>query len=252
MIKKNNKRNKIIMWGLIATASISLASVGFASFVINQNVSSTVDGVAISVGAVSNQSITATAEEVAIGTAKGLSFDNLSSGNNIKNGDGKVEKMSFKIKTTLSVSEGSSLVDLLTNVTFTFNEALDNALSGNYITTPFATNKKQTITFSKVDNVNNQLKASYTDKTKNIVIDELQSGVLQFGEKLNEVSFTTTFTCGWGSEFFNDNPGKITLGSESNETNKTLTVEDFTTRINALKTAVNGKTLSVTVTPNGN
>lgn len=254
MIKKNNKRNKIIMWGLIATASISLASVGFASFVINQNVSSTVDGVAISVGAVSNQSITAAASEVAIDSKTGLSFDNVATGTEgqkVTNGDEKVEKLSFKIKTTLTITDGD-FSSLLTNLTFTFSDTLDSAVTDGYITMPFAKDNKQTITFSKADNADNQFNVSYTNDTSGVSVDGLNGNVYTFSAGSKEINITTTFTCGWGSNFFNDNPGKITLGSENNETNKTLTVKEFTTRISTLKDAVNGKKLTVTVTPNGN
>lgn len=249
MIKKKSKMNKIIMWGLIATASVSLASVGFASWVINTMVPSTTDNMDITVGAVSDKSITATAVEEAIGSKKGLSFDNLASGSNIENGDTGVEKLSFMIKTTLRIKEGSSFQDLLKSLSFTFNDALDAAVTANYITMPFATSKKQVVSLTKVAESNNQFTVAYSPNS-GVEIDGATSGTFSYTVGTS-IDIKTTFTCGWGTEFNGKNPGLLTISDKDDIPNNKITMATFKTKIEGLKTAIGSKKLNVTVTPNG-
>lgn len=253
MIKKRSKMNNIIMWGLIATASVSLASVGFASWVINTMVPDTTDNMDITVGAVSDKSITAEAVEEAIGQKKGLSFDNLESGSNITNGDSGVEKLSFKIKTTLTIKEGSNFQDLLTSLSFTFNDALNDAVTKNYITMPFVTSttdRKQVVTLTKVTDSNNQFTVAYTKNTTGVAIDGASTGTFSYTAG-KSIDITTTFTCGWGTEFNNQNPGLLTIGDKDEITNGKITMATFKTKIEGLRTAIGTKKLNVTVTPNG-
>ena len=251
MIKKRSKMNNIIMWGLIATASVSLASVGFASWVINTMVPSTVKDVSISVGAVSDKSITATAVEEAIGGKTGLIFDNLATGGNFENGDKITEKLSFKIKTTLTIKENSDFQQLLTSLSFTFNNALDAAVTGNYITMPFAKDHKQVIKLTPVASSTNQFTVEYSATTSGVAIDGLTGNIFDYTTGAKEINITTTFTCGWGSMFNNDNPSKLTLSDTDDIKNGKITTATFNERINGLKTAVQEKKLEVTVAPNG-
>ena len=252
MIKKKSKMNKIIMWGLIATASLSLASVGFASWVINTIVPGKVDNMDIAVGAVSDESITATAAEVPDGKKRtGLIFDNLADGtegSNIQNGDGSVEKLSFTIKTTLKIKDGN-FQDLLTSLSFTFNDALNKAVTDDYITMPFATNNKQVITLKKTAS-GNQFEVTYLP-ANNVAIEGITGNTYTYTTDAKEINISTTFTCGWGSKFNNDNPGKLTFSDTDNITAGKITKETFKSYINGLSTALTDKKLNVTVTPNG-
>lgn len=252
MIKKRSKMNNIIMWGLIATASVSLASVGFASWVINTVVPGKADNMDITVGAVSDESITATAVELANeNNKKGLIFDNLANGtvgSSIQNGDNKVEKLSFTIKTTLTINDGN-FQDLLTSLSFTFNDALDAAVNDSYITMPFAKDKKQVITLIKQDS-GNQFKVAYLPPS-GVAIKGATGDTYSYTANAKSIEISTTFTCGWGSAFNNQNPGKLTISDEDNITNNQITMATFKTKIEGLRTAIGTKKLSVTVTPNG-
>lgn len=251
MIKKKSKMNKIIMWGLIATASVSLASVGFASWVINTVVPAKSNDMNITVGAVSDKSITATAVEVDIDGKTGLSFDNLpnsTDGIKIQNGDTGVEKLAFKIKTTLRIKDGN-FQDLLTSLSFTFNDALDAAVTANYITMPFATKNKQVITLTKQPS-GNQFNVAYSP-ANNVAIDGVASNTYAYTADAKTIEITTKFTCGWGSEFNGKNPGLLTISDTDNLPNNEITMATFKSKIEGLKTAIGTKKLNVTVTPNG-
>ena len=264
MIKKRSKMNKIIMWGLIATASVSLASVGFASWVINTVVPAKSNDMNITVGAVSDKSITATAVEVDIGGKTGLSFDNLADGtvgSKIQNGDGKAEKLSFAIKTTLTIDKVANFQGLLTSLSFTFNDALDAAVKDKYITMPFATittepstTNKQVITFTADTSTTNQATVTYSPNN-NVNAGITNGGTITFPTPVEgtntKLEITTTFTCGWGSKFNNDNPGKLTFDATDDIDAGKITKETFQSYIDGLRTALTGKKLNVTVTPNG-
>lgn len=253
MIKKRSKMNNIIMWGLIATASVSLASVGFASWVINTITPAQSDNVKVSVGDVVNRSLTASIETE--GTNLSVSFDHNGNNKNFTSNDDKTEKLSFTIKNTFTAPTGTYIASLLGGVEyeFTIGADLENLInkgatdnSTKYIKSPsfIGDGNKSTIGFTWTNNsLSNKTLTPNNSKTFSADIPDNTVGTG------NTLTFTTTFTFEWGEAFLGVNPCETPTGTA--DTSTTLTMQTLTARLNAFKTAYNasGTFLSVTVTP---
>jgi len=250
MIKKNNKRNKIIMWGLIATASISLASVGFASFVINTMTPGTVDNITVKVGEVVDNTLTTKIEEASV---LSVSFDHDGNGTNFGNGDNKTQDLSFGIKTTFTAPTGVKIASLLKGVEFSFTIGEDlKSLIGTtdetkYIKSPsfIGADNKSTIGFTWSDSNYLTEKTLNPDKKDQFKVDIADSA----DGTSNTITFTTTFTFEWGKAFLNTNPASTTIGDTDSDSSLTKTT--LISRLKAFKGAykTGGKFLSITVTP---
>ena len=255
MIKKRSKMNKIIMWGLIATASVSLASVGFASWVINTITPAQSDNVKVSVGDVVNHTLTASIETE--GTNLSVSFDHNGNNKNFTNGNGNVnnEKLSFTIKNTFTAPTGTYIASLLGGVEYKFTigadleKLINSTASSNdtkYIKSPsfIGTDNKSTITFNWSD------ANSLSGKTLNPTTDTFKDGIAAsaYGTT-NTFTFTTTFTFEWGLAFLGVNPCETNTGTA--DTESTLTMKTLTDRLTAFRQAYKekGTFLSIKVTP---
>ena len=253
MIKKRSKMNKIIMWGLIATASVSLASVGFASWVINTITPAQSDNVNVSVGDVVNHTLTASIETAE--TNLSVRFDHSGKGDNFTNGDNKKEKLSFTIKNTFTAPTGTYIASLLGGVEYKFTigpdleKLINSTASSNdtkYIKSPsfIGTDNKSTITFNWSD------ANSLSGKTLNPTTDTFKDGIAAsaYGTT-NTFTFTTTFTFEWGLAFLGVNPCETNTGTA--DTESTLTMKTLTDRLTAFRQAykADGTFLSIKVTP---
>ncbi len=254
MIKKNNKRNKIIMWGLIATASISLVSVGFASFVINTMTPGTVDNITVNVGDVVDNTLTTKIDEEASDLS--VSFDHDGNGTNFTNGDNKTQDLSFGIKTTFTAPTGVKIASLLKGVEFSFTigedlakliNSSDTTGATNYINSPsfIGDGNKSTISFTWSDSNYLTEKTLYPDKKDQFKVDIADSA----DGTSNTITFTTTFTFEWGKAFLNTNPASTKTGDT--DATDSLTKATLISRLKAFKGAykTGGKFLSITVTP---
>lgn len=254
MIKKKSKMNKIIMWGLIATASVSLASVGFASWVINTIVPSNKNNINVSVGKVGSKDLKA----VVNSTTEDLTvrFDN-NGGPNYTNGDEITEKLSFTIDATFSTTTSTHIADVLGGVEFQFTvgEALTSLIgttdATKYIEAPsfYDTNKKSTIEFTW--NTSNVLE-SKTYTPAGTFITSLKDDISISGADPT-ITFRTTFTFKWGKAFLGDNPSSTSISTTGSDTEKALTRATLNSRLQAFRTKYEGLTnptfLSVIVTP---
>jgi len=253
MIKKNNKRNKIIMWGLIATASISLASVGFASFVINTMTPGTVDNITVNVGNVVDNTLETTIEGA---SDLIVSFDHDGKGTNFANGDKNTEDLSFGITTTFTAPTGVKIASLSKGVEFSFTigedlakliNSSDTTGATNYINSPsfIGADNKSTIGFTWSDSNYLTEKTLYPDKK-----DQFKDDIAGSADGTsNTITFTTTFTFEWGKAFLNTNPASTTIGDTDSDSSLTKTT--LISRLKAFKGAykTGGKFLSITVTP---
>lgn len=246
MIKKRSKMNNIIMWGLIATASVSLASVGFASWVINTIVPATSGNVNINVGAVETKSIKTTL----VLTKGEVSFEHDGKGTNYTNGGKKTEDLTFAINSTFECLDTTQKIgSILKGVKFDFNFSNDLAAlfgtedANKYIEAPFVTGGTSNPNSSTLGLTFDATSFNYQTVTG--TNDYLTTGLAtgSAGDK-STFAFTTTFKFKWGAAFKNTNPASTKLDN-------TLTISELTTRLNAFKTATTGKTLNlnVTVTP---
>ena len=252
MIKKKSKMNKIIMWGLIATASVSLASVGFASWVINTIVPSDNKNINVSVGEVGTKSLTASVTSAEADLK--VSFDHDNKGTNFTNEhpETEKEKLDFTIKTTITTAENVYISKVLSKLEykFTIGTALSDLINKNapeentkYINTPsfIGANNISTVTFNWNETANSLTSTTLTpDNTPTFTVKPGTSGVG------NTFVVNATFKFEWGAAFKNTNPA-------STITDTTLTKEVLGQRLQAFKAAydkVKTETfLSVVVTP---
>lgn len=253
MIKKRSKMNNIIMWGLIATASVSLASVGFASWVINTITPTNGDNVKVTVGEVQNKSLIAKVNTA--GTDLNVVFDNDAkkdtTGGNFVNSDGKVEKLSFTINATFETGS-AHISDVLGGVDFDFTVGADLTSlinetdnSKSYIKKPsfIGDGNKSTIRLAWNGTSYSSATLAPNSPTFTTGLTASSSGEGQ------SFSFTTTFTFEWGNAFLSVNPNKTPIGTS--DTTETLTRKTLETRLANFRTAYNenGSFLSVKITP---
>lgn len=252
MIKKRSKMNNIIMWGLIATASVSLASVGFASWVINTITPSNKNNINVSVGKVGSKDLKA----VVNSTTEDLTvrFDN-NGGPNYTNGDKITEKLSFTIDATFSTTTSEYIASVLDGVEFQFTvgEALTSLIgttdATKYIEAPSFYDKNQKSTIAFTWNPSNSLASkTYTpENTFTTTLGDSESGV---GKTL---TFSTTFSFKWGKAFLGDNPSSTKISTTGEDTADALTRATLDSRLQAFRTKYEGLTnptfLSVIVTP---
>ena len=230
---KKSRKSKIVLFSVLGLATVSLATVGFASWVLN-----TVKGVddatfKAEVGDVLTNEVSAsiTAKELAV------SFDNVASPtNDLKNGNSKVEDLEFSFTTTISATS----ISVLSGVEITFapqKTFLDLATSSNdeekYIVFPFDTaTKKVSIPITNGTTLG-------TVPT----IPNYQSGDITVSNSSNTTTITTKFRFAWGAAFGGVNPGKCT----------TVDSSTLLTRLNTFRNALTAITatplMTITVTP---
>ena len=198
MIKRN--KSKYILYTLLGLTLVSVTSVGFSSWIINNTKSDTTSDFTISFGDVVDNSITA--ELVSDECDLSISFDALSSElctNEITNGDGKTEDLNYKVVFNLTRSAGTSLANTL--LSFEYSDGADtfkNTLSSStkeYINSTCLTDFTYTLPSSdKTDDTNNintavKVSVNYTDTTY-----------------YSSCKVTCNFSFSWGNVFNDKNP----------------------------------------------
>lgn len=227
---KKSRKSKIVLLSVLGLATVSLATVGFASWVINEVTPATSNNITAEVGSIVDNTLKATIDTV--NSDLKVRFDNLSTGTTMGNGDGKTQDLDFRINTTITTT-GTTLKGLLTSVKyeFTLETFLTSAIDNEYITFD-KTSKVATITVSDSG-------ASTTTSGFEVIFNDAQS-----------VTVKGTFSFGWGAAFNGDNPGKLNP-SETNSKKSTKTnlevLKDFVNSFNSASQNL----LTVKVTPNG-
>ena len=226
---KKSRKSKIVLFSVLGLATISLATVGFASWVISGVTPATSDNITAEVGIIEDKTLSAS-----INSSSDLAvrFDNLASGTVMGNGDKQTEDLSFRIDTTITTT-GTTLKGVLTSVKYEFKPGpfLNTAISNKYLTFESAA-KVATITVTDND-------ASTSTSGFEVHYDSATS-----------VTVKGTFSFGWGAAFNNDNPGLL------NPSDK-IEINSGKTNLQVLKDFVNSfsytsqNLLTVTVTPNG-
>ena len=219
---KKSRKSKIVLLSVLGLATVSLATVGFASWVISDITPASDQNITATVGGITDNTLTAkiTNAELAV------KFDNTLDGSTFTNGDKSEEDLEFGFTVTVTGSE-----DVLNGLSIEFAPATNFASlvgteeANKYITMPYS--GSNTVTVSKdaktVATLANGGSISYT-RTSDTVH-----------------TYTCKFKFGWGAAFGNVNPGKSTIGTS-------ILVE----RLNAFKAAFNNvesTCMTVTVTP---
>ena len=229
---KKSRKSKIVLFSVLGLATVSLATVGFASWVIsditevkNQNITATV-------GDVVDNTLTAAITET---TKIGVNFDNvLNGGNGFTNGDTKVEDLDVEFKATITGN-----LDKLSSVKFVFAPTENfMALTGSetslntaddYIVFPFTDTSNKTITLTKGSSGYDL--TGHTNQSS--VITSISGNVL---------TLTCNFKFAWGAAFGGKNPG---------DSQNTTPKADLVTRLKVFNKVfpTTGTLMTVTVTP---
>ena len=230
---KKSRKSKIVLLSVLGLATVSLATVGFASWVLN-----TVKGVddatfKAEVGDVISNQVSASI------TTKELNvrFDNVEKPtNDLKNGDTKVEDLEFSFTTTISATSISFLGGV--EITFAPQEtflalATSSKDEAKYIVFPFDTSTKKV----SIPITNGTTLGTVP------TIPNYQSGDITVSNSSNTTTITTKFRFAWGAAFGGVNPGICT----------TVDSSILVTRLNAFRNALTAITatplMTITVTP---
>ena len=237
-----NKKKKTYIYILSGVALVSLISVGFSTWIIDKVQGAEVGSISVSIGKIDDSSLRIELSDVeGENDLKPIRFDSLKAdqcleGGVITNGDGEVEKMSFKFTYTLTSGSGFSTENKI-KVDYTFGgkaEEYTRELGGSagFIDTTCIEN----YSIRGIDGVN---------KTINDV-KGLDGNLIAVTSSItyldtNSAKITSTFKFGWGSKFDNQNPCLSSKGS-------------IMDTLKAFETAYNGKisgdkSINVTITP---
>ncbi len=238
---KTRKNNKALTVG-IALAAVAITGVAFSTYIVNLTQGNTTPNINVVVGDVVNHSLV-----IQDPTVDGkLNFDckaDDTTGPIIYSSDGNGgESLSFTINfeivgarenntQNLASHFGGFTVSLSAGEGGADNSVFASMTSNNYITSPeFGTditiNKPTSLTTGSNVVTQSPFTATYTaNEGENTIVD---------------VALKVEF--GWGSYFSNANPGDY-AGSDAS------TVSNYVNALNTLKTSLNSKTLTVTLTP---
>ena len=236
--RKNNKKIVIVL----GASALALGTVGFAGWVINEQLQIEKQSVSVSFGQVSDSSVVATLDERASDFK--LSFDSLTDSVGKVTATQDKEDLTFKF--VFSVTVGSSLS--LTGVKFDINpDPFSTLVTSGYITKAYATTQIVTLDASTANGtyIPNEGFTSYTKTTP--TGGEAQTHDVTYNEKNRKYNFVSTFNFKWGEKFNNTNPSKAddVEGGQYN-------ADAIVANLNSFKTAygnATGQTIGVTITP---
>ena len=195
MIKKNFKK-KYLISGIIGLAVISLVAVGFSAWVIDGSIDDEATNVSVTIGAIKDKTLIVEVDDK--NSDYNIAFENLESGTDITNGDGKKEDMSFSINYKListreiNTSEFKLTFSIEENVINAYKALMDNNNNYEYINTSCLNN------FSFDLPASNQTLMSNSDTVKTEIT---------YSSDFKSANVITTFTFSWGSYFNKENPG---------------------------------------------
>lgn len=217
-MKKKVRNNKVILASILALGCLTAASVGFSSWVIAAQETSTTSKVNVTVADVEDHRFNVTASSdsiIKLGPSKKGTYISCS-------GSESEEALDFNFKLTFNAKEGSeafnftSLGDQSFNIKFSFTNILNiNDAENEYIKFPL---EKTTIgTISK---------SGFTAST----------GVTTATQSSNVINYSGELA--WGSYFGGKNP------SELDDSTK---VDSYITGLNHLKTSLKDRSFVITV-----
>lgn len=243
---KNFKTKKIVLGTVMTLSAVSLASVGFASWIINGIADKDVGNINVNFGNIDDTSIvtdcTSTAEDLTV------RFDNAADktkkvGDTFEGGklifansEDKVEKLKFTVRFTIKTTGTSSVDNLFDKVTFTFkqSEKFKNCVSDGYIVSPFSD-------YSSADSEGFVTSTYEYTKPASAVTDTGvgfgTSSTLKDNGKTRE--YVAEFSFKWGTAFKGHNPCYIKSGEDEPTFKTNLkafrdNIADFSASLNIL------------------
>lgn len=208
---KNRKKNKYIVYGVIALSTLSLVGVGFAAWEINGSLDDKTS-VTISVGDLTNKTLIVEIQDT---SDLNIAFDNVENGGaNISNGGGGKEDLSFTVNFRLESSRTINDAD-----TFKITASFDSASISKYQ----KLDTEQYIVADCLADFSFNLPATTGSLTTN---NSYITGSITYDPDFKGALVNLTYKFAWGSKFNGKNPGLwegniLTIGER---------LEDFTAK----------------------
>lgn len=233
-----NKKKKTYIYILSGVALVSLISVGFSTWIIDKIQGAEVGNISVSIGQIDDSSLRIELSDVeGENDLDPIRFDSLSadycSGGVITNGDGQVEKMSFKFTYTLTSGSKFSTENKI-KIDYTFgghaSEYINNLGKAGFIDTKCI----EGYSITGIDGTPTSISDVFGENklvAVNSTIEYLDT---------TSAKITSTFKFGWGSEFDYQNPCLASDGSIMD------TLKAFETAYTGIK---GDKSINVTITP---
>ena len=228
---KKSRKSKIVLLSVLGLATVSLATVGFASWVINYVTPATSNNITAEVGTIEENTLTAA---IANTDGIGVRFDNVSGGGNgFTTGDKKVEDLNVDFTATVTGN-----LEKLSKVEFSFapndkflllnGSSTTNDNTDDYIVFPFSDSSSKKITLTKG--------GSY------VLTGHANNSSVTTSVEGNVLTLTCNFKFAWGAAFGGKNPG---------DSQNTTPKADLVTRLKAFNGVfpTTGTLMTVTVTP---
>ena len=235
---KKSRKSKIVLFSVLGLATVSLATVGFASWVINEVTPATKQNITVTAGTVTDNTLSA---EILSGADLTVAFENKSEGVNFVNGEtGKAEDLEFGFRVKVTGKKAA-----LGGIKIQFTPSADfEKLTGSTTT----------------ETTDDYIIMPYSEKVVTVNIKEAAANQVLANEGAVTVSSSadteTTYTClfkfAWGKAFLNVNPTNTPIGDS--DTTTALTKSTLIDRLKDFKknfpTATEDTPLmSVLVTP---
>lgn len=244
---KNLKTKKIVLGTVMALSAVSLASVGFANWIINGIVGKDVGNISVNFGSIDDTSIvtecTSTADDLTV------RFDNAADKTKkvgdtfgggkliFANSEDKVEKLMFTVKFTISTTGSSTIDTLFDKITFTFNQTdkFKECVDNEYIVSPFSD-------YKTVDS-GARFTSTYEYTTPTKPVPETSNTGFDTSASMSTDKKTLTYVANfrfrWGTAFNGHNPCYVKTDESEAEFKTNLkafrdNIADFTASLNIL------------------
>lgn len=244
---KNFKTKKIVLGTVVALSAVSLASVGFANWIINGIADKDVGNINVNFGNINDTSIvtecTSTADDLTVrfdnkATSSVKVGDTFEDGKLIfANSEDKVEKLTFTVKFTIKTTGTSTVDNLFDKITFTFkqSEKFKECVDAGYIVSPFSN-------YSSVDS-DDFVTSTCEYSTPTTPVTDTGTGFgtsskLKDNNKTRE--YFAIFSFKWGTAFKGHNPCFIKDGEKE---------ADFKTNLHAFRAKIADFSASLNILP---
>lgn len=232
---KKSRKSKIVLFSVLGLATVSLATVGFASWVISGVTPTTSNNITASVGTVTDNSLTA--EILSTPTPDlTVAFDNKEVSGGLTGEYKEDLKFGFSVKVT-----GSESVLKGIKFTFTLDGNFESLFTNNYL--QFITNNS-----GLVDEFTMLKGTTCTISDANVTFADSTNSSVTYAYADGAGTFTCKFAFKWGSVFNGKNPSEHYAAQGTNELKTTVinNLKSFSTAAAAIE-----KTpwMSVVVTP---
>ena len=231
---KKSRKSKIVLFSVLGLATVSLATVGFASWVISGETPTSSQNITVSAGEVTDNSLTAT---ILSGSDLTVAFDN----KQVENGIGGEYGEDLKFGFTVEVVGNENVLKGI-KFDFTLNSNFEALFTNNYL--KFIANGTSSIakTFSMTKGT------TCTMSDNSISFADTENSKVTYSYADGKGTFVCTFAFTWGSEFNYKNPSE-NYAEQATSDAKTTVINNLKAFDTAAKKVTASPWMSVVVTP---